>query len=448
MKKLLAVLLFPIACVAQCWDKYDIGYNHSIAIAQNGQMFGWGYNGFGQLGNGNNSSTSFPLPSSSQTFWEKISGGGNHTAAIKTDGTLWVFGRNGSGELGVSGGNTNIPIQYDSATDWLEVFAGSFNTFAIKEDGTLWSWGLNFYGQLGHPTSSTNRQVGTDSDWLFVSPTPNFTLALKTDGTLWGWGRNVYGELGNGNALQQNTPVEVLGNMTWISAAGGIENSVAVRDDGTLWTWGSNADFQLGIVNSTGSYVPVQVGTDNNWLKVGSGEKHCTALKTDGTLWSWGRNNYSQLGVPGSSVIRDVPTQIGTDTDWINLIVTGENNIAEKADGTLWLWGRNDFGQLGSNPTNNGPRKVICPTLDLEETTTQKLGLSIHPIPADDYLYVNDSEEIGISIITIMDLNGRVLLNSSANANKINIESLSAGIYLCKIASMNGKLTTFKFTKK
>lgn len=82
------------------------------------------------------------------------------------------------------------------------------------------------------------------------------------------------------------------------------------------------------------------------WLEVAAGYHHAIGIKTDGTLWAWGRNDYGQLG-DGTNIHKTVATQIGTDTDW-KLIAAGNNHsLAIKNNGTLWAWGRNNFGQLG-----------------------------------------------------------------------------------------------------
>src|SRR5450759_3921203 len=157
----------------------------------------WGYNEYGQLGDGTTTSRSTVGQVGTDTRWASISAGGWHTVAVKTDGTLWAWGYNGYGRLG-DGTTTDrsAPVQVGTDTHWAHVSAGGWHTVAVKTDGTLWAWGLNGNGELGDGTTtsrSTPVQVGTDTHWASVAVGSEHTVAVKTDGTLWAWGANSYG---------------------------------------------------------------------------------------------------------------------------------------------------------------------------------------------------------------------------------------------------------------
>ena len=129
--------------------------------------------------------------------WDKISSGAYHTIAIANDGTLWSWGYNNSGQLGDGTlVDKNVPTQVGTSADWVAVGTGYYHSFAIKSNGTLWAWGYNFYGQLGRGTngsgtnSSTPIQIGTETNWKSITGGEHFTLAIKTDGTLWSTGKN------------------------------------------------------------------------------------------------------------------------------------------------------------------------------------------------------------------------------------------------------------------
>lgn len=122
----------------------------------------------------------------------QVSAGYSHTVIVKCDGTLWAWGYNGYGQLGdgtvVS---KNSPVQIGTDSDWRIVSAGYSHTVALKEDGSLWAWGRNDHGQLGDGTTvnkSSPLQVGTDSDWKSIASGYFHTVALKDDGSLWAWG--------------------------------------------------------------------------------------------------------------------------------------------------------------------------------------------------------------------------------------------------------------------
>jgi alpha-tubulin suppressor-like RCC1 family protein len=113
-----------------------------------------------------------------------------------------------------------------------------------------------------------------------------------------------------------------------------------------LYSWGNNDIGQLGLNNTITTSSPVQVGTGTDWTNL----NRRGATKADGTLWLWGYNNYGELGVGDSGGVanKSSPVQVA-GTNW-NRFAGG---MATKTDGTLWLWGRNNYGQLGLNNRNN-----------------------------------------------------------------------------------------------
>ena len=209
--------------------------SHVAAIKTDGTLWTWGRNFDGQLGlgtSGNYANRSSPVQVGTLSNWSFVSTGNAHTAAVKNDGTLWTWGWNQYGQLGL-GNTTNrsSPVQVGALTNWLWVAAGSFHTVAIKTNGTLWAWGGNGYGQLGLGDTtdrSSPVQVGALTNWLRVSAGYTATIAIKTDGTLWTWGRNVTGELGLGDTTDRSSPVQVGALTNWITVAAGSNAMIAI----------------------------------------------------------------------------------------------------------------------------------------------------------------------------------------------------------------------------
>jgi len=195
MKKyLLFLLLLVMQLNAQCWEKIATGYRHTIAIKDDGTLWGWGANWRGQLAqNPDELEFTSPVQISYDNNWKEIDCGVDHSIAVKTDGTLWGWGYNLHGQVGIGEDTEEIFELRQIGTDnnWKSIFCGHVNTFAIKNDGTLWGWGGNS-GCLGDGTMTEKNspvQIGTDTDWEMIASASTHTLGIKTDGTLWAWGQ-------------------------------------------------------------------------------------------------------------------------------------------------------------------------------------------------------------------------------------------------------------------
>jgi alpha-tubulin suppressor-like RCC1 family protein len=318
------------------WNSVNCGYEHTAAIKTDGTLWLWGYNFDGQLGDNNTTGRSSPVQTASQgTNWKLVSCGRYFTAAIKTDGTLWTWGTTASGQLGTNNSlDRSTPVQTVSGgTNWKSVSCGTEHAAAIKTDNTLWTWGNNGQGQLGNNTASNRsspvQTVSGGTNWMSVNCGVQCTAAIKTDGTLWMWGSNGGGQLGDGTITRKSSPVQtVAGGTNWKSVAGGLNHTAAIKTDGTLWMWGFNSYGQLGDNTTLSRSSPVQtVSGGTNWKSVAGGGYHTAAIKTDGTLWTWGRNGYGALGT-NDALTRSSPVQaVSGGTNW-KLVVSGLNHTA------------------------------------------------------------------------------------------------------------------------
>ncbi len=270
------------------------------------------------------------------TDWQSVSCGGSHTGAIKTDGTLWMWGYNYYGQLSTNDKvHRSSPVQtIASGTDWQSVSCGGSHTGAIKTDGTLWMWGYNIYGQLSTGDavykSSPVQTITGGTNWKSVSCGNYHTSGIKTDGTLWMWGYNIYGQLSTNDKVHRSSPVQtILGGTNWKSVSCGGSHTGAIKTDGTLWLWGYNSSGQLGTNNTTSYSSPVQTITGGtNWKSVSCGNYYTSGIKTDGTLWLWGDNIDGQLGT-NDIVHRSSPVQTVTGgTNWKSVSCGGSHTGA------------------------------------------------------------------------------------------------------------------------
>jgi alpha-tubulin suppressor-like RCC1 family protein len=222
---------------------------------------------------------------------------------------------------------------------------------------TLWTWGAGTAGQLGDNSDVSRSTPVTTSaggtNWNQVACTPNVTAAIKTDGTLWTWGNGSNGKLGDNQISERRTPVTTFaGGTNWKQVDGGFNYTAAIKTDGTLWTWGTGSTGRLGNNNTTDICTPVTTfAGGTNWKQVACGNAFAAAIKTDGTLWTWGNNSFGTLGTNNTTARSTPVTTFAGGTNWKQVSGGEDHTAAIKTDGTLWTWGRNAYGNLGDNTT-------------------------------------------------------------------------------------------------
>ena len=494
--------------------KIAAGQGHSLALTDDGMVYTWGRNDTGQLGNNATTDAMLPVavtvtgtPMSNKTIVE-IASGARHSLAIDSSGKVYAWGHNGSGQLGNNStvnALTPVAVQAPADKNIIQVSGSGWlgaSSSALASDGTVYSWGRGFDGQLGDGTNNdssvpvittinlvdtpstpthvmakpgdttaiiswqapivsggqnitgyvlqyqavgasswttinvaaaatshtitglTNDQTyrvrlaakttagtGDFSNVVLVTPhakptitnvspaigpiaggqnvtltganfvlknkkimqTVNgngYSLALSADGTVYTWGRNEYGQLGNG-VTATNSPVPVavktagtpMEGKTIVQISAKVWYALALASDGTVYSWGFNSWGQLGSGTSgtaNNASAPVAVKTagtpmeGKTIVQVAAGATHSLALATDGTIYAWGKNEYGQLG-DDSTTNSPVPVAVktaGTPMDGKTIIQIHagyEHSLALASDGTVYAWGRNNSGQLGKN---------------------------------------------------------------------------------------------------
>ncbi len=410
------------------------GWLYSIVLKNDGTVWAWGSNIYGQLGvtttetcddyAGSFDCSPTPVPVRSKTTGTfSVSG----TVSSLT-GTL-VFQNNGGDDLTIT---ENGPFTFATELEDLDIYditiltqpfdqrcsvnsgrinaadvidieikcftfaviaAGSDHSIAIETDGKLWTWGDNLRGQLGDGTttsSSTPVEVSGLTDVTAIAGGGSHTVALKNDGTVWVWGYNYYGQLGTeiikecGFYSCSTTPVQVSGLTDVTAIAAGENHTFALKNDGTVWAWGDNSVGQLGDGTTTNSSTPVQLSGIADVDIIATGPNHTVVLKSDGTVLAWGDNRFGQLGVETTETCEfalingdcsTTPVQISGLTD-VAAIATGDSHtIVLKADGTVWAWGENTVGQLGNGTTTNSIIAVQVSGLTDVITITASIAL-------------------------------------------------------------------------
>ena len=200
----------------------------------------------------------------------------------------------------------------------------------------------------------------TVTAWTSMTEGAFQTCGVRTDHTAWCWGANDFGQSGStatlGTLDPNPTPTRIGSDSDWLTLTAGDFHTCGIHNDGTAWCWGDNQAGQLGSGTDSGtptsgttpSPVPSQVGSVGDWSQLSAGHEHTCGVKTDYTLWCWGANDEGQLGSGiNLGTANATPTQVGTETDWATVSAGGRHTCALKTDRTLWCWGADDFGQLG-----------------------------------------------------------------------------------------------------
>jgi alpha-tubulin suppressor-like RCC1 family protein len=306
--------------VGSSWVSVAVaGWGTGYAIRNDGSLFTWGDNTFGQTGLNNANANQSVLTQIGTNSWNMISAGTGHVLAIRSDGTLWSWGNNNYGQIGLSNTNNySSPVQIGTSS-WSAVYAGVISSFAIRIDGTLWAWGYNGGGILGDNTvvnKSAPVQIGTSS-WGFISSVGNgHTAGIDVAGRLFAWGNNSNGELGDNTVVNKSSPVLVGSTFSWVAVATTLYTTTAIRTDGTMWSVGSGSTGLIGN-NTTGNYSsPVQIGAGTSWKYViGSGSNYAQlALSSNGALYGWGSGSYGALGSTYYGVTVSAPVVVANAT--------------------------------------------------------------------------------------------------------------------------------------
>jgi alpha-tubulin suppressor-like RCC1 family protein len=213
------------------------GAIHSLGVRQNGTAWAWGGSQFGVLGNGssgNYAGVNSPVSViGGFTDWCQVSAGFRSSQAVRQNGTAWGWGYNGFGNLGAgSGGDKSSPVSVlGGFTDWCQVSVGGASSVAtapslgLRQNGTLWAWGPNTVGVLGDGTTNNKNSpvsvIGGFTDWCQISAGGAQAIAVRQNGSAWAWGFNNCGQLGDNTTVNKSSPVSVGGNLNWYKVSAG-----------------------------------------------------------------------------------------------------------------------------------------------------------------------------------------------------------------------------------
>jgi alpha-tubulin suppressor-like RCC1 family protein len=312
------------------------------------------------------------------TAWTSIAAGVGHTLALGNNGNLYAWGANSYGQLGTGTTATDsvptlVPLP-SGVHSWTAISAGAYHSYAIGDDGNIYAWGFNSFGQLGngtsdggnsatasHPTPAAITKPSSVTSWKSVVAGNNYGLAIANNDSLYAWGRDANGQLGQGNSTDATSPIVVpvpSGATKWTKVFAGAFYNLAIADNDSLYVWGQDNNGNLG--DGTGLTGNVSSPKKDayptgvtSWTQIACGASFALAIGSDGNLYSWGFNGTGELGVA-----------TGTSNNWTAVNVVLPNGVAPSSiaaghnhslilagNGYAYSWGRNGSGELGVNST-------------------------------------------------------------------------------------------------
>lgn len=320
-------------------------------------------------------------------------GAGNHYSLFFKDGVVYSVGENnesqlGRGEVTAVGvawpdiGAVNVPDGFSG--EIVSISAGMLHGAFVTAAGELYTWGDNNTGKLGLGTT-TNYEIlipakvealnGVVVKAAYMANGGSY--AISDQGILYAWGQNTNGQLGIGNLTNQGSPVAIdasaFGGEKVTSMAWGTSFALVLTEGGNVYAMGGNVQGQLGqgtSGSSTRSNVPVLVDIPGDVVKVAAGTNTSFAITADGKVFGWGQNDYGQLvqGEISDGILNPtsgnllVPTEMTNLPDGIVDIHIGSRwVIALTNTGEVWSWGRNDEGWLGIETSTEAVTTLIAP---------------------------------------------------------------------------------------
>ena len=455
----------------------------SIALASNGQLYSWGNNSTGQLGDGTFVNRATPVEVSiSGVVFKQIAVARSHALALAADGSIYSWGKNNSGQLGDgSKVDTVVPIQVDTSgivgsKVFVSIAAGSGwsngYSFGVTDDGAIYGWGENSYDQLGDgtsidqtlPVALDTSNVAAGVKFASVSAGEGHTLSLTSDGKIYGWGSNWLGAVGDGSNTDRAIPVLVaasgpMSGESVVAISAGPYHSLALTSTGQLFAWGSGSAGVLGNGTRAGANSPstvspssFPVGTD--FRSVAAGANTSIAITRAGQLFGWGYNGDGQLGIGLETLFQTTPIAVSTNglpinTTFSSIAVGYDHTLALSSEGLIYAWGDNTKGQLGNGTQSTSAVPVAVSNTNFPAGTTFSQIVSgkqySMALSADGIVYAwgdNSSGQLGDGTTVESTLPLEVSRAGMPDSTK-TFSSIAVGWYHSLALTADGELFTW-----
>jgi len=442
--------LLPITAATAVTPSISIGGSFMIALNADGDLFAWGDNASGALGNGTLQSTANPVSIEADIKFTQISAGFDHALALSDSGYVYAWGSNEYGQLGsnISDPITQpTPVSALSETVCVAVSAGKHFSLALSETGQIYAWGNNASFQLGESTVSTGTQRSTPhrlplpDDTFVVSINAGYSTASATTntGSILLWGENSFFQLGTdteAKRLPSTLPTATLPSAPSTIALGEEYTSVLLKN-GSVLSIGCNRYGQFGNEGSsnTGTSIFKQAHADTPlFSSICAGEYHTVALTENGTIYTAGRligSNTEDVQTTFTRMEQPAGTAV------CSIFAGYSNGAALTQTGTVLTWGENGSGQLGDGTKANTATPVTVKNTDgtpfVIGTPTSMQSVTIHvttPVPSPTYS-VTIPSSIDLGVLRQTDTNDDSRIKTHEFAVSVNsVSHLPEGQYI------------------
>lgn len=321
----------------------------SLMLDQNGKLWGTGFNLYGELGDGTYTArsvwTSVVTPSAPDQRFVQVTSNGSSSAALTAQGQVWTWGDNRVGQLGDDASASRpTPQPLTGLTQIVKIQPSKQGFVALDSSGQVWAWGASVCGMDGGIPQ--HLDLGQLKVAINLSSLYDHLLLQDSAGKLWAMGNNDELELGVPGRFDRCKPVQVRGLPTIVSFHAGVNSSFLLDSRGRVWAWGNNDNGELGQgASGEDQWQPVQVKGLPTVTALSAGFSFATALDSTGSVWFWGRDDFASTGIR-EFVDRPTPTRLSVDKA-VAEVFAGMYLFYRHSDNSLGCSGVNEYGELG-----------------------------------------------------------------------------------------------------